>query len=91
MYFEEQNLDSSKVENETLIGFFSVMAQSESESISGNVKWGIHKRMRNGTYAVRFDMLGYRKGEDGQPYIVHEEAEIVRTLFNRFLDGATMG
>ena len=91
VYFEEQNLDSSKVENETLIGFFSVMAQSESESISGNVKWGIHKRMRNGTYAVRFDMLGYRKGDDGQPYIVHEEAEIVRALFNRFLDGATMG
>ena len=91
VFFEEQNLDSSKVENETLIGFFSVMAQSESESISGNVKWGIHKRMRNGTYAVRFDMLGYRKGDDGQPYIVHEEAEIVRALFNRFLDGATMG
>lgn len=91
VYFEEQNLDSSKVENETLIGFFSVMAQSESESISGNVKWGIHKRMRNGTYSVRFDMLGYRKGDDGQPYIVHEEAEIVRALFNRFLDGATMG
>ena len=91
VYFEEQNLDSSKVENETLIGFFSVMAQSESESISGNVKWGIHKRMRNGTYAVRFDMLGYRKGDDGQPYIVQEEAEIVRALFNRFLDGATMG
>ena len=91
VYFEEQNLDSSKVENETLIGFFSVMAQSESESISGNVKWGIHKRMRNGTYAVRCDMLGYRKGDDGQPYIVHEEAEIVRALFNRFLDGATMG
>ena len=91
VFFEEQNLDSSKVENETLIGFFSVMAQSESESISGNVKWGIHKRMRNGNYAVRFDMLGYRKGDDGQPYIVHEEAEIVRALFNRFLDGATMG
>ena len=91
VYFEEQNLDSSKVENETLIGFFSVMAQSESESISGNVKWGIHKRMRNGTYSVRFNMLGYRKGEDGEPYIVPEEAEIVKMLFNRFLDGATMG
>lgn len=91
VFFEEQNLDSSKVENETLIGFFSVMAQSESESISGNVKWGIQKRMRNGTYSVRFDMLGYRKGEDGQPYIVQEEAEVVRTIFNRFLDGASMG
>ena len=38
IYFEEQNLDSLKTENEMLIGFFSVMAQSESESISANVK-----------------------------------------------------
>ena len=91
VYFEEQNLDSSKVENETLIGFFSVMAQSESESISGNVKWGIHKRMKNGTYAVQFNMLGYKRGDDGEPYIIPEEAEIVRELFNRFLDGASLG
>ena len=91
VYFEEQNLDSSKVENETLIGFFSVMAQSESESISGNVKWGIHKRMRNGTYAVQFNMLGYKRGDDGEPYIIPEEAEVVREMFNRFLDGASLG
>ena len=91
VYFEEQNLDSSKVENETLIGFFSVMTQSESESISGNVKWGIHKRMRNGTYAVQFNMLGYKRGDDGEPYIIPEEAEIVKELFNRFLDGASLG
>ena len=49
VYFEEQNLDSLKAENETLIGFFSVMSQAESESISANVKWGIQKRMKNGT------------------------------------------
>ena len=91
VYFEEQNLDSSKVENETLIGFFSVMAQSESESISGNVKWGIHKRMRNGTYAVQFNMLGYKRGDDGDPYIIPEEADVVREMFNRFLDGASLG
>ena len=91
VFFEEQNLDSSKVENETLIGFFSVMAQSESESISGNVKWGIHKRMRNGTYAVQFNMLGYKRGDDGEPYIIPEEAEVVREMFNRFLDGASLG
>ena len=91
VYFEEQNLDSSKVENETLIGFFSVMAQSESESISGNVKWGIHKRMRSGTYAVQFNMLGYKRGDDGEPYIIPEEAEVVREMFNRFLDGASLG
>ena len=91
VYFEEQKLDSLKEENETLIGFFSVMAQSESESISANVKWGIQKRMKNGTYSLRFKMLGYRKGEDGNPYIIAEEAEIVKTLFQMILDGASLG
>ena len=91
VYFEEQNLDSLKEENETLIGFFSVMAQSESESISANVKWGIQKRMKNGTYSLRFKMLGYRKDEDGNPYIIAEEAEIVKMLFQMILDGASLG
>ena len=91
VYFEEQNLDSLKAENETLIGFFSVMAQSESESISANVKWGIQKRMKNGTYSLRFKMLGLRKGDDGNPYIVAEEAEVVRKLFRMILDGASLG
>ena len=91
VYFEEQNLDSLKAENETLIGFFSVMAQAESESISANVKWGIQKRMKNGTYTLSFRMLGYRKDADGNPYIIPEEAEIVRTLFQMVLDGASLG
>ena len=33
VYFEEQAIDSLKAENETLIGLFSVIAQSESENI----------------------------------------------------------
>ena len=90
VYFEEQNLDSLKTENETLLGFFSVMAQSESESISANIKWGVQKRMKNGTYSLSFKLLGYRKGEDGNPYIVPEEAEIVRTLYQMVLDGASI-
>ena len=91
VYFEEQNLDSLKAENETLLGFFSVIAQSESESISANVKWGIQKRMKNGTYSLRFKMLGLRKGDDGNPYIVADEAEVVRALFRMILDGASLG
>ena len=91
VYFEEQNLDSLKAENETLIGFFSVMSQAESESISANVKWGIQKRMKNGTYSLRFKMLGLRKGDDGVPYIIADEAEVVKTLFRMILDGASLG
>lgn len=34
--------------------------------------------------------LGYKKGEDGRPQIVEEEAEIVRSIYRMFLDGMTI-
>ena len=90
IFFEEQNINSLTEESETYIGIYSVIAQSESENISGNVKWGIHKRMQNGTYACRFNLLGYRRDEKTkEPYIVPEEAETVRKIFDMFLEGYT--
>lgn len=88
IYFEEQNINSLTEESETYIGIYSVLAQSESENMSENIKWGIHKRMENGTYACRLNMLGYRRDKKtNEPYIVPEEAEVVRKIFDLFLDG----
>lgn len=36
-------------------------------------------------------LLGYRKGPDGQPEIVPEEAETVRRIYHRYLEGASLG
>ena len=72
VYFEEQAIDSLKAENEMLIGLFSVIAQSESENISANVRWGVQQRMKNGIYRSNFKYYGYRKGADGIPEIVPE-------------------
>lgn len=90
VYFEEQALDSLKAENEMLIGLFSVIAQSESENISANVKWGVQQRMKNGTYRTNFDCFGYRKGENGIPSVVPEEAEAIKRIYQLFLDGYSL-
>lgn len=87
VFFEEQNIDTLTTDSEMFIGLYSVMAQSESENISANVKWGIQQRMKNGTYSFNYRTYGYRKGEDGEPEIVPEEAEIVKRIFNLYLDG----
>ena len=87
VFFEEQNIDTLTTDSEMFIGLYSVMAQSESENISANVRWGIQQRMKNGTYAFRFNTYGYRKGRDGEPEIVPEEAQVVKMIFNRYLDG----
>ncbi len=90
VYFEEQNLDSLKADSEMLLGFHSVMAQAESENISANVRWGITQRMKSGTFAFRYNILGYRKGADGQPEIVHEEAEHIQMIYRMYLDGSSL-
>ena len=36
-------------------------------------------------------LLGYRRGEDGQPEIVPEDAETVKRIFRRYLDGCSLG
>ena len=87
VFFEEQNIDSLDSDSEMFIGLYSVIAQSESENISKNVRWGIRQRMKSGTFKFRFNLFGYRKGEDGEPEIVEDEAEVVRMIFNMYLNG----
>ena len=90
VYFEEQCLDTLKVENEMFLGLHSVMAQSESENISANVKWGIRQRMKAGTFKFRYNLLGYEKGTDGEPAIVESEATHIRKIFDMYLQGSSL-
>lgn len=90
VYFEEQAIDSLKAENEMLIGLFSVIAQSESENIGANVRWGIRQSMKSGTYCTNFSCFGYQRGKDGVPEIVPEQADAVRAMFKLYLDGSSI-
>ena len=90
VYFEEQALDSLKTENEMAIGLYSVLAQAESENISANVRWGIQQRMKSGTFKFRYNLLGYRKGENGDPEIGEGEAQHIRKIYEMYLDGNSL-
>lgn len=88
--FEKEGINTIQVSSELLLTLFGALSQAESESISMNVKLGIRQSLKNGN--VRFSyktFLGYRKGADGQPEIVPEQADIVRRIYNNFLAGAT--
>ena len=66
----------------------SSLAQEESRSISENVTWGQRKRMADGKVTIPYKhFLGYRKGPDGLPEIVPEEAELVRRIYRLFIEG----
>lgn len=62
--------------------------QAESQSRSENIKFGIRHRMRSGkTVLNHTQFLGYTKGADGVLQIVPEEAEIVRKIFDLYVQG----
>ena len=88
--FEEQNIDTLKCDSELYLVIYAGFAQSESESMSKNITWAFRKNFEEGKVVINYKrMIGYRKGEDGKPEIVPEEAEIVRNIFDWFLSGKT--
>lgn len=86
--FEKENINTLTMSSEFMIALYGSFAQAESESISKNVSWGIEKSFREGKvrYIYKY-LLGYKKGADGKLEIVPDEAEIIKMIFDMFLDG----
>lgn len=92
VFFEKENIYTFDSKGELLITIMSSLAQEESRSISENVTWGQRKRFADGKVSLPYkQFLGYRKGADGIPEIVPEEAEIVRSIYKMFINGLTPG
>ena len=89
--FEKENINTLTESSEFLLTLFSGFAQAESESISKNVIWGIQKSREAGNVPFQYQkLLGYQRGPDGQPEIVRSEAEVVKRIYRRYLDGCSL-
>lgn len=90
VYFEKENIYTLDSKGELLITIMSSLAQEESRSLSENVTWGMRKRFSDGKVSMPYKrFLGYRKGPDGLPEVVEEEAKVVREIYEMFLAGKT--
>ena len=90
VFFEKENIYTFDGKGELLLTIMSSLAQEESRSISENVTWGQRKRFADGKVSLPYkQFLGYRKGADGFPEVVPEEAVSVRRIYTRFMEGLT--
>ena len=89
IYFEKEHINTLESTGELLITILSSQAQEESRNISENVKWGLKRKYEKGEMLVR-RMFGYGKGTDGQLYIIPEEAEVVRLIYGKYLEGESL-
>ena len=89
--FEKENINSLPPDSEFMITMYGAMAQSESESISGNIRRGRQMHAKVGTLKIPCHWLyGYKKDADGKFCIVPEQAEVVREIYERYKDGASL-
>lgn len=84
--FEKEGINTATVSGEMLTAIFASIAQSESESIAGNIRWSYQKRMESGEFNTCKYPFGYRL-TDGKLEVFEPEAQIVREIFHRFLFG----
>lgn len=73
IYFEKENLNTASMEGELMLSILGSLAEDESASISGNEKWSIQNRFKNGTYVISYPSYGYANS-DKEMTIVPEQA-----------------
>ena len=88
--FEKENLRTDDSTSSFIFSLMSAIAESESRSISENVKWGNRERVKRGEYNLGNNrILGY-DSVDGQ-LVPNADARAVREIFQKYADGEILG
>lgn len=86
VFFENDNIDTERMNSEMILYIKSAFAQGEALSASKRMATSVRMRMENGTYKMAFAPYGY-KLVDGELFVVEAEAVKVREIFRLYLMG----
>lgn len=89
--FDQDELSTNDPSSTFLISILEGLAQEESAARSKSISWGIQRKAENGT-ALIFNRkcYGYCYDADGNLQINEAEAEVVRLVFNMYLQGMSV-
>lgn len=89
--FEKENINTLEENSEVVLTILASLAQEELNSLSLNVKMGKRMAMQEGKVFFQYTKCyAYKKGADGQPEIIPEEAEIIRRIYTGYLAGKSV-
>lgn len=89
VYFETENITSTRSETAYLLKTYASIAQGEIEATSQAIEWGHEKRMMKGKVNIS-NTYGYDKTKVGNETIItinEEQAQVVRQIYQMYLDG----
>lgn len=86
--FESEGINTSDKGNNLIITIMTAVAEMESQQKSIAIKAGIRYRMQEGLYKFSVsNMIGYYRDYTGRIKIDQAEAEIVKYIYDSFLEG----
>ena len=85
--FEKENINTETLTTEMMVSVYSALAQEESISISQNQRMSYQRRMERGEFITCKPPFGYRMPDRKNLEVIPEEAEIVRWIYEAYLNG----
>lgn len=88
VFFDDLGLSVSNPNDRILISVAAAVAQSENQAISESIRWGIERKVADGTSSL-YDRkcYGYSKDENGALQIDAEQAAVVKLIYDLYLSG----
>ena len=87
--FEQEGINTLESTGSSFLAILSAINQQYVETLSESVKLGLRAKMLRGELVGDPEALGYDKDEvTGKLVINEQEAEIVRYIFKRYIEGA---
>lgn len=89
VFFEAENIESTRSDTTYLLKTYASIAQGEIEATSQAIEWGHEKRMMKGKINISHT-YGYDKTKVGNETVItinEEQAQVVRLIYQMHLDG----
>ncbi|WP_350342333.1 recombinase family protein [Proteinivorax tanatarense] len=84
IYFEKENINTKDQESELMLSIYGSIAQEESSNIGEAVSWGKKSYAERGIVNNSEPYYGFEKGTWN---IIEKEAEVIRKIYQRTLEG----
>lgn len=91
VWFEKENIRSTDENIELLITIHTMLAQEEIRNMSENIQWGFKRRFEQGVTLNNYKYFYGYDVVDGELVVNEQQAEVVRNIFDWYLQGMSLG
>lgn len=91
VWFEKENIRSTDENMELAITVHTMLAQEEIRNMSENIQWGFKRRFEQGVTLNNYKYFYGYDVVDGELVVNEQQAEVVRNIFEWYLQGMSLG